>query len=36
MDRFIQGCMRIKDMTTAKIRELIDDKLANDINMFDH
>ena len=36
MDRFIQGCMRIKDMTTAQIRELIDANLANDINVFDH
>ena len=36
MDRFIQGCMRIKDMTTAQIRELIDADLANDINVFDH
>ncbi|MDE7328521.1 MAG: aldo/keto reductase [Clostridia bacterium] len=34
--RFIQGCMRIADMTTAQIRELIESNLSAGINAFDH
>lgn len=36
MDKFIQGCMRIKDLTTAQIRALIDADLEAGINVFDH
>ena len=36
MDKFIQGCMRIKDMTTAEVRELIETNLELGINVFDH
>ena len=36
MDKFIQGCMRIKDLTTAQVRELIDANLEEGINVFDH
>ncbi len=36
MDKFIQGCMRIKDMTAAQVRELIETNLQNGINVFDH
>lgn len=36
MDKFIQGCMRIKDMTTAQVRALIDANLEVGINVFDH
>lgn len=36
MDKFIQGCMRIKDMTTYEVRALIDANLEVGINVFDH
>ena len=36
MDTFIQGCMRIKDMSVADVRGLIESNLANGINVFDH
>ncbi|MDE5549697.1 MAG: aldo/keto reductase [Clostridia bacterium] len=36
MDKFIQGCMRIKDMTTAQVRALIESNLEAGINVFDH
>ena len=36
MDKFIQGCMRIKDMSVAEVRELIDANLEMCINVFDH
>lgn len=36
MDKFIQGCMRIKDMSVKDVRELIDANLENGINVFDH
>lgn len=36
MDKFIQGCMRIKDMTTAEVRALIESNLEAGINVFDH
>ncbi|MCI8421299.1 MAG: aldo/keto reductase family oxidoreductase [Clostridia bacterium] len=36
MDKFIQGCMRIKDMTASEVRELIDANLEVGINVFDH
>lgn len=34
--RFIQGCMRIAELPTARIRELIDANLSAGINAFDH
>ena len=36
MDKFIQGCMRIKDMTTAQVRALIESNLEVGVNVFDH
>ena len=36
MDKFIQGCMRIKDMTVSEVRELIDANLEMGVNVFDH
>ena len=36
MDTFIQGCMRIKDMSVADVRGLIESNLSNGINVFDH
>lgn len=36
MDKFIQGCMRIKDMTTYEVRALIEANLEVGINVFDH
>lgn len=36
MDKFIQGCMRIKDLTTHDVRQLIDANLEAGINVFDH
>lgn len=36
MDKFIQGCMRIKGLPTKDIRALIDANLENGIKVFDH
>lgn len=36
MDKFIQGCMKIKDLPIKDIRALIDANLENGINVFDH
>ncbi len=36
MGKFIQGCMRIKDLTDAQIRGLIDANLEQGIDVFDH
>ncbi|MDE7079634.1 MAG: aldo/keto reductase [Clostridia bacterium] len=36
MDKFIQGCMRIKDMSVAQVRELIESNLQAGVNVFDH
>ncbi|MDE7336997.1 MAG: aldo/keto reductase [Clostridia bacterium] len=36
MDKFIQGCMRIKNMSVAEVRALIESNLSVGINAFDH
>ena len=36
MDKFIQGCMRIKIMSVAEVRALIESNLSAGINTFDH
>ena len=36
MDKFIQGCMRIKDMSVADVRALIESNLEVGTNVFDH
>jgi predicted oxidoreductase len=36
MDKFIQGCMRIKNMSVAEVRTLIESNLSAGINTFDH
>lgn len=36
MDKFIQGCMKIKDLSVKQVRALIDANLENGVNVFDH